>query len=260
MKKIDVFMLPEHLPSWNLDETTVVVVDILRAGTTMIAALAAGADSIWPCVTIEQAQETAQQKNGKCLLGGERRGIKIDGFDLGNSPGDYKREIVNQGQIVMTTTNGTRAIEAARHAHQIIIGAFVNLGATCRYLAAAERIALLCSGTDGRPTSEDLLFAGCLCAEMAGRQPVKFSHRAHAAGEMWQAAQRIMDRGRSLTDCLCESEGGQNLLKLGLRADIEFAADIDRFDTVARFDPSSMSFVAVNLSTADPIQSRAKLA
>src|SRR5262245_1177144 len=104
-----------------------VMIDVLRASTTINQALAAGAKEVLPCLEIDDAQRLAAElPAGTYLLGGERRGGKIEGFDLGNSPSEYSPANVAGKSIVFTTTNGTRAIHTSRLAHAVLVGSFTN--------------------------------------------------------------------------------------------------------------------------------------
>ncbi len=106
------------------------------------------------------------RRPGDVVLGGERRGLKIEGFDLGNSPAEYTSESVGGKDVVLTTTNGTKALSHARQSAQIYVGAFVNLSAVCAKLSESMHVDLLCAGTDGQITREDVLLAGAVVARL----------------------------------------------------------------------------------------------
>ena len=243
--QIDVFTLPGQVDGAPLGKSTAIVVDILRASTCIVTALAHGANCVRPCVSIEEAQRQAAELPGSAILGGERGGVPIQGFSLGNSPAEYESSAVAGKDVIITTTNGTTAIAQCETSQRVYIGAFANLSATCETVAQSPRVAIVCAGTDGHPTSEDLLFAGCLIVELEKRRRYKLSTNAQASREMWNSARRQIQQGCSLYQLLCESQGGQNLLKLGYEKDIEFSAEIDRFQVVARWDQSGGQIVAV---------------
>lgn len=245
MKTIRLFQLPSEIPFDLLSNKIAVAIDVLRASTTMITALDAGAECILPCKSIEQARrEAAPLPNA--LLGGERHGQMIEGFDLANSPSDYRPETVAGRPIVFTTTNGTIAIEACLTAHRVLIGAFVNLSAVCRSLMDADRcVVLTCAGTDGVPTDEDVLLGGAICHRLVTMHEAKkgpapeLNQAAQLAMRMWSAVQHSISAGLSLANVLANALGGRNLMKLGLLADIEFASQIDLFHLVPTLDPHS---------------------
>jgi len=141
----------------------------LRASTTIVTALANGAACVIPCADVDTARQlAARQTPGTTLLGGERRGVKIEGFDLDNSPASYSRDRVAGKMIIFTTTNGTAALLHARGAARVLIGSLVNRQAVVQVLCADRRaVHLICAGTDGRTTSEDLLGASAIVAELS---------------------------------------------------------------------------------------------
>ena len=137
---ISVHPLPSLFEPDDVVGGVAVVVDILRATTTITHALANGADQVIPCGTVEQALEVRSDRpSGTCLLGGERGGLRIDGFDLSNSPDDYGPNAVRGKTIGFTTTNGTRALIRAEKADHVLIGAFVNLSAVAEWLQPRGR-------------------------------------------------------------------------------------------------------------------------
>lgn len=219
-----------------------VVIDVLRASTTIITALAHGAARVRPVLTVEEARAEAAARGA--MLGGERGGLKIEGFDLGNSPREYARDRVGGRSIVITTTNGTAALHACAEAAEVLIGAVVNRSAVA---AAAHALAmkhggcdvhLVCAGTDGVVTEEDLLAAGAIldaavqhhgCSEdsldATGRDALGFFRATVAAGP--SAAEAIAREFAS-------SIGGRNLIDLGMDADLPVSAAIDSIPIVPR--------------------------
>jgi 2-phosphosulfolactate phosphatase len=122
-------------------------------------------EKIIPVATIEEARDYKQKG---FLVGAERNGLPVDGFDFGNSPFNYMGEHVNGKTIVLTTTNGTQAIEAAKDAHKVVIGSFLNIGALCRWLIRENKnILLLCSGWKNKFNLEDAVFAGAVTDEIS---------------------------------------------------------------------------------------------
>ena len=110
-REVQVHLLPELVPCGQLEGAVAVVIDVLRATTTIVHALAAGCDCVRPCLEVEEARELADQmRAGRVILGGERGGSPLPGFDLGNSPGQYTAQVCKGTTLVLTTTNGTRAL------------------------------------------------------------------------------------------------------------------------------------------------------
>ncbi len=165
---IDVF---SSVPSFHEDDIrdkTVVVIDVLRATTTMVTALQNGAKGIIPVENMDAAGRISQSLDSpQYLLCGEKDGKKIEGYQLGNSPLEYTPEVVEGKTIILNTTNGTKAVKKATIAEEVIIGSFLNLKATVEKLQSAENeIALICAGWRGRLSLEDMLCAGNIIYEL----------------------------------------------------------------------------------------------
>jgi len=229
---ISVRFLPKLIDPAAMADATAVIIDVLRASTTICTALSGGARQILPCLEIPQAGDlkTAGQAD---LCGGERGGVKIDGFDFGNSPFDYSQQAVAGKTIAFTTTNGTRAMQACQSAARVYIAAFVNLASVAQAIQADAKIELVCAGTDGEITEEDVLFAGALVQRIeAGRQ---LNDQARIALSDWRS---LGDENLvvSLSQRMQLSRGGQNLMQLGYARDIDFAAQIDTLDVLPQLD------------------------
>jgi 2-phosphosulfolactate phosphatase len=245
MTSLKAHFLPALTTPDELAGTTVVVIDVLRATTVIPHALAAGAHEVIPCLEVADAmQAAAKLPQGRAVLGGERGGLKIEGFDLGNSPDEFTPKSVGGKTLVFTTTNGTRAMMHCRQARRVLLGSFVNGSAIVDALAAEDDVRLLCAGTRGEVTREDVLFAGfvaeALFRRIADRAPaVEVNDQLLIARDCWQAllaAQVGNDLGRSLASTLRATQGGRNLKKLGLEHDIDLAAKIDRFALAPQLD------------------------
>jgi 2-phosphosulfolactate phosphatase len=237
-RTISVHFLPLLTSPEELAGGTVVVIDVLRASTTIAAALAAGAREIIPCLEIDEAKETAAKLGGRpnVLLAGERKGGKIDGFDLASSPSEFSPDAVGGRTLVFTTTNGTKAMGICRAARRILVGSFVTYSSVLRELIDQSPIHLLCAGTNGRITREDVLFAGALAEAICSADPkIQYTDQVQLARDAWQNAlgearpPKPAD-GKRLSQQLRNTQGGRNVIGLGLEPDIDFAATIDRYD------------------------------
>jgi 2-phosphosulfolactate phosphatase len=247
-QEIRAHFLPLLVTPDELAGGTSVVIDVLRATTTITAALAAGAREVIPCLEVEDARRIATGlPAGQALLGGERGGVKIEGFDLGNSPSEYTRERVAGRTLVFTTTNGTRAMLHAKAADEILLAALVNVRAVAQRCAERARIDLVCSGTQGKVTREDVLAAGAVTAILTGAldgrpsDTVALNDQARIAQDAWLEALGPRDGKRRVEDVIAATlrytQGGRNLRALGLEADLADAAALDLFALVPRFDP-----------------------
>ena len=146
--KVDVVFLPKDLTEAHVRERAVVVFDVLRATTTMTAALAAGAREIRVFPSLDEARAASKAFDGAKLLCGEARCLRPEGFDLGNSPGDYISTLVRGKTLLMSTTNGTRAIVAARHGARMFTGAIVNARAVATALIVNLETTTMCLKLD----------------------------------------------------------------------------------------------------------------
>ena len=197
MKKkftVDVCLSPFLYPVYHRDDAIVVVTDILRATSAICTAFQYGVDKIIPVATIEEA---AEYKKQGFLVGAERNGIPVEGFDFGNSPYSYMSEAIKDQIVVISTTNGTQAIEAARNAYKVVIGAFSNITALCNWLKNQDRdILLLCSGWKNRFNLEDTMFAGAVAnILLQEKEKFKSGDGALAAGFLYSAASSIVATG-----------------------------------------------------------------
>lgn len=240
MKTIDVYSLPVLFTPEELRETCAVVIDVLRATTTALFALSSGAERVVPLLGIDEA---LRRRTDDDILGGERGGVRIDGFDLGNSPESYSPQVVAGKTVLFTTTNGTVAMHAARFAEPIFLACFMNAAAVVETLSRFDRISIICAGTDGEPTEEDLLAAGCLTERLQRRSDYAYHLNVQAtiAMKLWSRSfslRRILGHetipAETLAQILRRSRGGSNLTKLNLGADILTAAQIDSIDLVPR--------------------------
>lgn len=246
--RILVHALPSLATPNELQTGTVVVIDVLRASTTIVHALANGARQILPCREVDEARACRESLGDEALLGGERGGLPPEGFDLGNSPSEYTPERVTDRSIVFTTTNGTLALERCRTAGRVLVGAFVNASAVLRaLLPETAAIHLLCAGTRGEYSRDDTLFAGWLVhrLQISGGLQYELNVQAITALENWKSAfaePYVVGAEPISPEMLAEqlenSEGGQHLVSVGLQADILDAARIDRFDIVPVFNPN----------------------
>ncbi|MGH7482532.1 MAG: 2-phosphosulfolactate phosphatase, partial [Longimicrobiales bacterium] len=161
--KIHVCLTPAEVAAADVNGAAVAVIDVLRATSTIVEALANGAKAVLPVATPEEATSLLQRLDSEDVLRcGERRGARIEGFDLGNSPQEFTADRVGGKLLAMTTTNGTPALLAAAGARRVVVASFLNLRAVTDALAGEERVVLLCAGREGSFALEDGLCAGTL--------------------------------------------------------------------------------------------------
>ena len=211
---------------------TTVVIDVLRASTTIVKAIENGAREVIPVASVEFAVKVSGGMfGGQTLLGGERNTKKIEGFALGNSPLEYKREIVEGKSIIFYTTNGSKAIVKAKFSENLFICSFNNLSAVARHLVKLNSdFIILCAGNNNHFSYEDSVCAGRLISEISAlNNTVKIADAAKAA----QALAKSTDND-NLT-MLKLTEHGQLLLKNGFEKDLEVCSKLNVTETVPFF-------------------------
>lgn len=217
----------------------VIVIDALRASVTIAAALYFGSPFIVPTLTVEDAFAARDQlAPTRVLLGGERGGVRVPGFDLDNSPANYTRNSVANTPLVFTTTNGTAALLHASKAADILVGSFANLSAVCESVAHDPRhVHILCCGTREEISMDDCLPAGAMVQRLtaAGRRLVSDD----SARLTLLAYLATTFRHDGLVEAMRASRGGRNLANIGLGADVDFCATLDTLPVVPRFNPKT---------------------
>jgi 2-phosphosulfolactate phosphatase len=244
-REVQVHLSPELAPQGALTGTLAVVIDVLRATTTIVHALAAGCVDVRPCADLDEARRLADSmRAGKVLLGGERGGDPLPDFDLGNSPRDYTCKICKGTCLVLTTTNGTKALARAAEAQRVLIAAFVNYSAVCEQLRQDLRpLHIVCAGADGAPALEDTLLAGAFVDFLCEEMNVRLNDSARLAWDCYE------NHGRVLGGALEISGSGVGLCKLGYAEDVRAAAEVDKFHLVPelRRDPLRLEVGAVGI-------------
>ncbi|MCO8124989.1 2-phosphosulfolactate phosphatase [Stieleria sp. TO1_6] len=243
MKSISVALLPGTL-SAGLDrsKTCAVVIDVLRATSVMTTAGAAGAATIRTCEQTERARQIATESTPTALLCGERECKPIAGFDLGNSPAEYGPDRLAGRDLVLTTTNGTRAIRAVQDCRRLLVSSFLNLQATIDAIESETQLQFVCAGTNGEISYEDVLLAGAIVQRLnPSSQHDLIDDSARIAMAAWQQSGAAGDRGhQALRTALGQSLGGRNLASVGFAADIDRCARIDTISgIVTRAERSS---------------------
>lgn len=245
-REVHVHLVPELARPGRLSGGLAVVIDVLRATTSIVQALAAGCECVRPCACVEEARALAgSMRVGRVLLAGERDGVALPGFDLGNSPREFTAAACKGITLVLTTTNGTQALLRAAEAERVLIAAFLNYSAVCEQLRLDPRpLHLMCAGTQGEPALEDTLLAGALVDFLCEEMEVKLNDGARLAWDCFE------NHGRVLLGALEISRGGAHLRSLGYGDDIPAAAAVDRFNLVPelRRDPLRVEIGAVGFS------------
>ncbi|MFQ3577804.1 MAG: 2-phosphosulfolactate phosphatase [Verrucomicrobiia bacterium] len=213
----------ERLPERDLSQMTVVVFDVLRATSTMITALAHGCPCVVPVASTEEARVLKEQ-NPAWLLCGERHGLPLEGFDHGNSPLEFVKSLSEP--VILTTTNGTWALERCRHAGKLCVAALLNLDATAALVGSGSDLLLVAAGTFETPALEDIYAAGRLATILHGEKTDSVL-AAEAVAKHW---------GSDPLGCLAAARNGKALLRRGWADQLAWCAQVSRFALAASWE------------------------
>lgn len=218
-RNIEVCLTPALLNLYPIEDSIVVVIDILRATSSMVYGIDNGAEAIIPVAQVEDC--LAYAKDG-FLLAAERNGEVVEGYDFGNSPFSYTAEKVQGKTVVLTTTNGTKALHMARaRAKKVVIGSFLNLSALCDWLKAQDsNVLLLCAGWKDNFNLEDTLFAGAVVN--------KLSEDFNRTDDAGVAAEDLYLLAKdNLRAYINKSSHSHRLAKLNIEQDVQFCLQYD---------------------------------
>ncbi len=233
--RINVLFSPLNADELYFTDKTTVVIDVLRASSTIVNALTNGAKEIIPVATVEFAVKVSGGMfGGQTLLGGERNTKMIEGFSLGNSPLEYTRENVERKSIIFFSTNGSKAIVKAKFSRNLFVCSFNNLIATAKHLLGLnEDVEILCAGNNNLFSLEDSVCAGMLINEIRKADSnVQFSDSAIAAVVLYERF------GSDINRLLKNTEHGKLLINNGFAGDIEFCSRLNISETIPYFDGS----------------------
>lgn len=231
--RLDVFFTPDELSGADLRDQVAVVVDVLRATSVITQALASGARMIYPVATTEEAVRLGQNLDrSELILCGERGGLRIEGFDLGNSPLEFTPDAVSERTLVMTTTNGTPALVAAATAARTLAASFLNLGAVAKSIADDDAITIICAGRERHFALED-----AVCAGMLIERVMKGRTKTLALNDGAIAALGLAKRFAGDLDAMMrDTAAGRQLTQIGHEHDVVYCAGVDQLDVVPRLE------------------------
>ena len=230
--RIDVLFGAQQLTPTDVQGRVVAMIDVLRASTTIAVALANGARAVIPLESSEDvAVRSKQFERSAVLLSGERRMLRMEGFDLGNSPVEHTREVVEGKTVLLTTTNGTKALLAVQGARDVVVASYVNLTAVCAMLRSALRggtdVTIVCAGQDRQFGLEDAACAGRHVQHITRRlQQAELNDAALAAS--------LIDRkyGDNLMRLFSTAAHGRALAAAGFEADLAACAAVDSYPVI----------------------------
>ncbi len=233
--RIDVLLGEGHVATTDVAGRVVVVVDVLRAATTVAVALSNGARSVIPFEQPDEAALRAKQYGrGEVILGGERKMQRMPGFDIGNSPSEYTKEAVDGRTILFSTTNGTAALVATAGCRECFFAALVNVRATVSAVRKATRkggdVTVVCAGTDKHASLEDIVCAGMLVRGIGrARTNVALGDGAVAAVTVARRYSRDMQLLQN------DSSHVRALEDAGFTSDVSLCLSTDSVPTVVRY-------------------------
>lgn len=228
--RLDVLLTLGELVPGELAERTVVVLDVLRASTSIVEALASGARTLYPVGTIEEAIRLGNTLGrDQTLLAGERKALPIEGFDLGNSPAEFTSERLSGRMVVMSTTNGTLALAAASAGGRVTVGAWLNFQAVVDDIvrSGAEPV-FLCAGRDRAFGLEDAVCAGQLAAAVMAARPDDTWELNDGARAAIALAEAYPDPAAMFP----QTTAGRAIIDAGLGDDLAYCAQRDLRDVL----------------------------
>ena len=228
--RLRVYFTPQEVHADDVAGATAVIIDVVRATSCIVEAIANGARTIHPAVSVEEAvglRATLAGDGNRPLLCGERGGIRLDGFDLGNSPAEFMSAAVGGRRLVMTTTNGTKAFVAAAGADRVLAASFFNQSAVARAITGDRAVAIVCAGREGRFSLDDVVCAGHVVRAVLERvaAPVTLNDGAVAARD-------LACRHGVSGEMLAGTAAGRALVEAGLGSDLALCAQPDRHQIV----------------------------
>ena len=245
--KIDVHFEPAA-PLPDLTGSLVVVIDVLRATSSMVEALVNGAQGVYPAASTEEAIKLASSLGREdTILCGEARGLKIEGFDLGNSPSEFSAEKVAGKRLVMSTTNGTRAFFLVEDAVSVWACSFMNLSAVASAAMEADSIVIVCAGMEGLFSLDDAVCAGALVQRIRTTADVDIELNDAAMGAVEMAL-----TFRVNAHFLASTLSGRHLIEIGLREDLNTCAEIDRHSVVPEMNDRLIQLRSEDAGSSGP--------
>ena len=217
-RKIEVCLTPALINLYTIEDSIVVVIDILRATSSIVYGIDNGARAIIPVAQVEDCLNYADKG---FLLAAERNGEVVEGYDFGNSPFSYTADKVAGKTVVLTTTNGTKALHLAKKAHQVVIGSFLNLQSLCEWIKLQDRnVLLLCAGWKDQFNLEDTLFAGAVVQQLRSSFEL-YDDASVAAEDLYTLAKD------NLRAYVGKSSHSHRMVALNIEEDVKFCLQLN---------------------------------
>jgi len=227
--KIDIIISASDIKEEKIKDKVVVVIDVLRATSVMVTALNNGCKEVIPVSHVEEAREIVKEDREKYILGGERNALKIEGFDYSNSPLDYTRENIQGKTLVMTTTNGTKAIKNAKGASRIFIASMINGKAIVKKLIELNKdIVFINAGTYGQFSIDDFITSGYIIELIKEEVEIELTDIAVTSNYIYSNNEDIFSFVKNASHY-------KRILELGLEEDLKYCLSKDLVDIVPEY-------------------------
>lgn len=229
--ELDVMISANHIDEDGIQDKTVIVIDMLRATSVIITALNNGCKNVIPVVNVDDAIQLSEKYGKNYILGGERKAVKIEGFDCSNSPLEYTTNLVKNKTLILTTTNGTKAINASLKAKDILIGAIINAKAVSeKAVKLKNNIVIVNAGTYGKFSIDDFLCAGYIIdCILKLNKDIELTDCAIAAQCLYKYNENINEFMKKAKHC-------KRLIELGFEKDITYCCQKDITNVVPYYE------------------------
>jgi 2-phosphosulfolactate phosphatase len=231
--KVEVILHAGLLDGYDFEGKEAVVIDAFRATSVIVEGLCNGAKSIIPVESVAEAM-ALKSANPALILGGERDGVLIEGFDLDNSPLSYSLENVKNKEIALTTTNGTRAMKGVTGAAAVYLGAFLNVSAVANKVSNAKNLVIVCSGSENTVSLEDSLCAGAIIYYLESLTSIEWSDTAYMLKTLYK------DERNDLAVFLSKGEHYKELVSKGFENDVQFCLQLSKRSVVPYYDGTTV--------------------
>ena len=241
---IDLMISADDIKKERIKDKTVVVIDILRATSVIITAISNGCEAVIPVVSIEEALEIASKDRNKYVLGGERKALKIEGFDCSNSPLEYSKDKIGGKTVVLTTTNGTRAIKGSEGAANIFMGSFINGNAVAEKVVQLNKdVIFVNAGTTDRFSIDDFICSGyiidCILKKIYRSENIEDKLKENDAEvqlfDIAKTAHYIYEKNTDILSFIKYARHYNRILELNLQEDLDYCIRKDITQVVPEY-------------------------
>ncbi len=232
---VDIVISADDIKREKIEDKTVVVIDMLRATSVITTALHNGCISAIPLLTVEEALALCSKDREKYILGGERKALKIEGFDCSNSPLEYTEEKVLGKTLIITTSNGTRAIKGSESARNLLLGAMINAKAVAdKILALGNDVTIVNAGTLGQFSMDDFICSGYIIQHLADKISLDLTDIAHTAHYIYK-------ENPNIEDFIKNARHYKRIMELGLQEDLVYCCSKDIIDIVPEYNEGKIT-------------------